>query len=195
MNTQSWRNMLFSRYCEEIVALLSSMSVTLEGRGEVPADEGMLEAVAVLERVRERGGKVMVIGNGGSAAIAGHMHNDLAKAAGIKALVFHDISMLTAMSNDHGYDAAYEFGIRQWADAGDVMIAISSSGASENMLRAVTAGREAGCFVVTMTGFGAENPLRKNGDVNFYVPAADYGFVETAHAVLAHYLTDMLKAN
>jgi len=153
-------------------------------------DDGAGSVVEMLLTAKEYGRKVMVVGNGGSAAIAEHAQNDLSKAVGVRAMSFLDSSLMTAMANDHGYDCAYERAIEQWADDGDVLIAISSSGKSPNILRAVFAARSCGCKIVSLSGFEADNPLRKVGDVNFYVPMAEYGFVESAHAVLVHFFTD-----
>ncbi len=137
--------------------------------------------------------KVMVVGNGGSAAIASHIQNDICKALGTRALVFTEQPLLTALANDDGYEGAYESMTRLWAVERDLLIAISSSGRSPNILRAVTAARAAGCRVVTLSGFAADNPLRATGDVNFHVASHSYGLVETAHAALGQYFTDAVK--
>lgn len=84
----------------------------------------------------------------------------------------------------------FERQVEWWAAPGDVLIAISSSGKSENILRAVAAAHARGCKTITMSGFGADNPLRKSGYLNFYVASPYYGYVELAHAALASYLTD-----
>ncbi len=134
--------------------------------------------------------KVMLIGNGGSAAIVSHMQNDLCKSVGVRAMVFNEPPLLTALANDHGYGYAFERLVELWADPGDLMLAMSSSGRSENILRAVWAALERRCQVMTFSGFRADNPLRKMGDLNFYVPAQAYGYVEVAHTALVHLLTD-----
>ena len=77
-----------------------------------------------------------------------------------------------------------------FADPEDVLMAISSSGQSENILRAASAAKNKALKLVTFSGFEKENPLRKLGDVNFYVPAANYGFVEIAHLSICHCLVD-----
>ena len=79
------------------------------------------------------------------------------------------------------------------ARADDLLIAISSSGQSENILRCVRAAQKAGARIVTLSGFAANNPLRALGDVNFYIPSNSYGHVELAHAALSQFLTDALK--
>ena len=143
---------------------------------------------------RKRGRKVLVIGNGGSAAIASHMQTDLCHSLGIRGLVFNEPPLLTALANDNGYENAFQRLVDLWADAGDVLVAISSSGRSANILNACRAARGRGATIVTFSGFGADNPLRSLGDLNFYVANASYGPVESAHAVLVHHLTDQVLA-
>jgi D-sedoheptulose 7-phosphate isomerase len=139
-------------------------------------------------------GKVMLVGNGGSAAIASHIQNDLSKTLNVRALVFNDVPLLTALANDLDYDAAFEHGAALWSEIGDLMFAISSSGRSTNIVRAARAAAALGCRVVTLTGFGADNPLRQAGEINLYVPSDSYGHVEVAHLALLHCFTDRLTS-
>ena len=83
-------------------------------------------------------------------------------------------------------------GDRMFADKGDVLVAISSSGQSENILRGVEAGKEKGCEVLTLSGFAAENPLRGRGSVNFYVSSDAYGHVEVVHHAICHCILDTI---
>jgi len=143
-----------------------------------------------MAKAAAKGRKVMVIGNGGSASIASHIAVDLWKNGGVKALCFNDSSQLTCLSNDCGYEHVFEIPINMFAEKGDVLIAISSSGKSPNILLAADAALKKGCVLITMTGFGEKNPLRKKGGVNFFVPSDGYGYVETVHAALCHALVD-----
>jgi D-sedoheptulose 7-phosphate isomerase len=177
-------------YFQQLSHVLCTTKVTTQQEQALSLDEGAKTAVSILLSVRSSLGKVMLIGNGGSAAIASHMQNDLCKAVGVRALVFNEPPLLTALSNDHGYECAFERPVGLWADADDVMVAFSSSGRSENILRAVRAAAIRGCRVVTFSGFHPTNPLRQLGDVNFYVASQAYGYVEVAHGALAHFLTD-----
>ena len=77
------------------------------------------------------------------------------------------------------------------ARQGDLLVAISSSGSSENILRAVGTARERGCAVITLSGFSPNNPLRQMGDLNLYVPSGEYGFVEVTHLSLCHAMLDL----
>jgi D-sedoheptulose 7-phosphate isomerase len=163
------------------------------GQGQALGFEAAVsQAAGILLQARERRRKAMVIGNGGSAAIASHLQTDLCHSLGIRGLVFNEPPLLTALANDHGYEHAFRRLVRLWADEGDVLVAISSSGRSPNILGACAEARERGLALVTYSGFEAGNPLRGLGDVNFYVASDRYGPVETGHAVLIHHLTDHL---
>ena len=142
-----------------------------------------------------RDGKMMFIGNGGSAAIASHMAIDFTKNGGMPALCFNDGAALTCLGNDFGYEEVFAGQLRAHARKGDVLFAISSSGSSENILRAVAVARDRGCAVITMTGFKPGNPLRALGDVNFHIGLSDYGLVEVAHTAMIHAVVDLKLAS
>jgi D-sedoheptulose 7-phosphate isomerase len=178
-------------YLQDLTRILLSTSVT-DARGtELFLDTAVDRAIDLVWSRREGAAKVMLVGNGGSAAIVSHAQNDLCKMIGAKAMVFHETSYLTALANDDGYETAFETNVRLWGAKGDLLVAVSSSGRSENILRAVRAARVAGCEVLTFSGFKADNPLRGLGDLNFYVKSGEYGFVEVSHMALLHLLTDI----
>ena len=137
--------------------------------------------------------KIILIGNGGSAAIASHAQNDMCKAVGIKSIVFTEQPLLTALSNDDGYENAYQKLIELWADKNDLLFAVSSSGNSENIIKAINAADKKQCNIITFTGFTPENTIRKMGKLNFYINSMQYGHVEMSHSILIHYLTDQAK--
>ena len=135
----------------------------------------------------------MLVGNGGSAAIASHIAVDLSKNAGIRATAFNDASALTCLANDYGYEDVFRKQVLYHGARGDVLVAISSSGKSPNILRAAETANNI-MPVFTFSGFEADNPLRQMGDLNFYVPSNSYGLVETAHQLLLHYVVDNVRA-
>ena len=157
---------------------------------DVPLDDGLDLAVKMITENRHK--KVMFIGNGASASIASHMAADFWKNADVCATAFNDLAMLTCISNDCGYENVFAKPIGMFAESGDVLMAISSSGNSENILRAVQAARDRGCSVISFSGFEPENALRGLGDLNFYVPAQSYGPVEVLHHALCHCIVDSL---
>lgn len=151
-----------------------------------------LDQAARLMRVSTAGSnKIMFVGNGGSAAIASHMAIDFSKNGGMRSLAFNDGMALTCLGNDLGYEQVFATQIGMHGCPGDLLVAISSSGRSPNMLEAVRAARRVGCAVVTFSGFQADNPLRALGDVNFYVASGQYGFVEVGHLSLIHAVLDL----
>jgi len=158
-------------------------------------EEGMTKAVQMISSLGPSSNKALLIGNGGSAAVASHMQNDLCKAAGVRAMVFNEPPLLTALTNDHGYESAFERLVELWAEANDLLIAISSSGRSENILRAARAAAKRQCQILTFSGFRSDNPLRSTGDINFYIASESYGAVEVAHTILMHSLTDRVMAS
>jgi D-sedoheptulose 7-phosphate isomerase len=180
-----------SQYFKQLDELIQKTKVNDETGLGSSLDEGIQSAIGLILKVLQEKRKVMVIGNGGSAAIASHVHNDLSKSVGMRALTFFETPLLTALSNDLDYKLAFETQVNLWAEKRDLMIAISSSGKSENIIRAVNAARSNVCDIITLSGFNEDNPLRKMGNINFYVPSGYYGFVETSHAALLHCLTDL----
>lgn len=186
--------MPFDEYLNKLYSYLESVLITDSTGNVLDAEDGFHLITSSLQRVKADRRKVMIIGNGGSAAIASHLQNDLCKAGGIRAMVFTEPPLLTALSNDISYIAAYRELVNLWADKGDMLIAISSSGRSQNILDAVNAARHAGCSsIITLSGFHPENSLREMGDLNCYIESNEYGYVELAHSVIAHYISDQIK--
>lgn len=176
----------------DVLGSLPLKTHTTDATGRTIAVEVAFEQVIAAARgAHEAGRKLMFVGNGGSAGISSHLAIDFLKNGGMRAMSFNDGAALTCLGNDLGYENVFAFQIGMHAVAGDVLIAISSSGRSPNILKAVEAARERGCAVVTFSGFDADNPLRRMGDVNFYVPASAYGFVEVTHLALCHCVLDL----
>lgn len=132
-------------------------------------------------QTRERGGRVIFIGNGGSAGIASHLAIDLSKNASVPAACFTDASMMSCLANDYGFEEWLAHAIRLNARAGDCLVAISSSGRSKNILKAVAKARAMKLDVITMSGMSPDNPLRELGGINYWVDSRSYNIVETAH--------------
>ena len=117
-------------------------------------------------RTCARGGRVVFIGNGGSAGIASHLAIDLSKNASLPAVCFSDASMMSCLANDFGFEEWLAHALRLNARAGDCLVAISSSGRSKNILNAVAKARAMNLDVITLSGMSPDNPLRELGDVN-----------------------------
>ena len=181
----------YSAYFGTIARLGRSVAVT-DGAGRPLSAE---DAVAWVQRTaqgaHDGGRKVMFIGNGGSAGISSHSAIDYSKNGNIRSTAFNDGAALTCLGNDLGYENVFAKQVDLFAQPGDLLVAISSSGNSPNIRNAVTVARGRGCAVVTFSGFKDGNPLRAMGDVNFYVASMEYGFVELVHQSIIHAILDL----
>jgi D-sedoheptulose 7-phosphate isomerase len=183
-------NEFAGRYFNGFRQALESISVTgRDGKGLAYA-EALVAVTDLAAGVKAAGKKVMMVGNGGSAGICSHQAVDYWKNGGIRAMAFNDASLLTCISNDYSYEEVFSKPIGMFAEKGDVLFCISSSGSSANILRAAAAGKAAGCSVITFSGFKADNPLRGEGSYNFYVDSFSYGFVEILHLFIIHSILD-----
>jgi D-sedoheptulose 7-phosphate isomerase len=180
-------------YYQDLKRCMDNLVVTDAQGNSQESFLGMEKAAALIAGQARAGHKMLFIGNGASAAISSHMATDFWKAGGIRALAFNDGALLTCMGNDYGYEQVFAKPIQMFGDPGDVLIAISSSGQSANILLGAQAARQKGCQVITLSGFKPDNPLRSLGDYNFYVPAQTYGAVEIVHHSICHCLLDMIN--
>ncbi len=152
--------------------------------------------IDLLWRAYQKGSTVFVIGNGGSAATASHLAQDLAKGTRrtlsqkkrIRALALTDsVPCLTAYGNDDGYAVVFEQQLRNHARPGDVLIAISGSGNSPNIIKALTWAKRNGLATLGLTGFGG-GKLRRLAQHKLHVPLNDMCTAESVHSVLLHYI-------
>ena len=132
-----------------------------------------------------------LIGNGGSASICSHIAVDYCKYLGVKARSLNDPMMLSCVANDYGWESVFRKQLEWYASPKDALIAISSSGASPNILGAARWAAEEGLFVVTLSAFKPNNPLREKGAINFYVDTVKYRVAEITHLSILHELADV----
>jgi len=185
--------MSVKNYIDELYTIVKNVEVT-DRQGEALDYEGaVLQLISIFKGLKAADNKLMFIGNGGSAAIASHMAVDYWKTAGIPALCFNEGAQLTCLGNDFGYQAVFEKPIEVFARPGDILIAVSSSGKSPNIIRGVEAAVKQGCRVITLSGFLPNNPLRSLGEFNFYCASTEYGFVELTHQIILHMLLDLMS--
>lgn len=181
-----------AEYFKDIHNLLQKTLVTdAHGRATL-LDNSFRRITQLVLALKEKNNKLIFIGNGGSASIASHMATDFLKNGGIPALAFNDASLITCISNDLGYENVFKKPLEMLASKGDLLISISSSGRSANILQATQAAKEKSCSIITFSGFDSDNPLRQLGDINFYIKSDSYGYVEIAHLTLLHCLLDMI---
>ena len=171
----------FSKYFESVGQKLNSIDPTQ-----------LEQAAAMVWAAQKAGKKVIIAGNGGSAAMASHVAVDFTKAASIRAINFNEADLITCFANDYGYENWVEKALEAYADSGDLAILISSSGKSQNILNAAEKANEMGLSVITVSGFLTDNPLRKLGDLNLWVDSTEYNIVEMTHHVWLVAIIDYL---
>ena len=155
--------------------------------------EKIINAKDTLIRTKKDNAKIMIFGNGGSAAIASHVSVDLTKNANIRAVNFNEADLITCFANDYGYERWIEKAIDFYADDKDVLILISSSGKSLNMINACNAARNKKISkIITFSGHDKNNPLSKLGDINFWINSKAYNFVENTHQVWLLTIVDLI---
>lgn len=173
-------------YLEHVRALLSDLDA-----------DAVAAFIAELERCRAQGGTVHLLGNGGSAATASHLANDLLAVPGEPALrvwcLSDSVPVLTARGNDHGYDQVFVRQLQGRLQPADVVVAISASGRSPNVLAAVDLARARGVRTVGLCGFDG-GLLVDKVDLAVQVRTAprEYGPVEGLHAVIGHVVANYL---
>ena len=147
----------------------------------------------ILTDIRKSKNKIMIFGNGGSAAIASHVSVDLTKNANVRCANYNEADLITCFSNDYGYERWIEKAVDFYADANDVLILISSSGKSQNMLNACKAAKNKKISkIITFTGHDKNNSLSKLGDINFWINSKAYNFVENTHQIWLLTIVDLI---
>jgi D-sedoheptulose 7-phosphate isomerase len=159
-------------------------------------DNNLIKLIDLKNRIIETSqnkGKIIIIGNGGSAAISSHFSVDLTKNARVTAINFNEADLITCFSNDYGYENWVSKALEFYSDPQDLIILISSSGKSENMINAAETAINLGIKnLITFTGFSKDNPLRKKGHLNFWVDSKAYNFVENIHQIWLLSIVDLI---
>lgn len=185
--------MTWSTHINIFSSLLQKISIQTRDGQKIDVDAGFQRWHSISRRVREENNQLFLIGNGASSSMASHFATDIVKNGGIKAHVFTDMSLLTALSNDLSFQEVYAKPLQWYAKAGDMLIAISSSGNSPNIIQAVNKASEIGMSSITLSAMNPKNTLRHLGDLNFYIQAQSYGLAESGHATIMHYWMDLLE--
>lgn len=180
-------------YFQVLGGLPAAISASKSDGSEIGLEQAIEFCVAAVGDAAAKGNRILFVGNGGSAAIASHLAVDFTKNGGFPAFALNDAAMLTCVANDFSYEQVFSRQIAWQTRAGDVAFIISSSGRSANILAAAAAAREGGLTTITLSGFGASNPLRQAGDLNFYLANDLYGFVEIGHLTICHAILDIAK--
>ena len=155
-------------------------------------DEGINRLVDIFSGHKERKSQLFFIGNGGSSAIASHMTADFMKNGGMNTYSLYDNAVTTCMGNDYGYEYIFSRPIEFLVREGDLLVAISSSGNSQNIINAIDTACVRGASIITFTGFEPDNKVKQMGEINVYVPCRKYGIVESIHNLILQHIVDVI---
>jgi D-sedoheptulose 7-phosphate isomerase len=181
----------FSEYIAQFDQVLKSTVVSDSNSNEI-SETGFNQIIELFRELKKNNGTVYLVGNGGSSGIISHVSIDLINACKIKAHPITDNSILTCLANDYGYEKVFSEALSTLITKNDILIAVSSSGGSQNIINAVNTANSKSAKTITLSGFKEENSLRKIGDYNLWVDSSSYGFVEIGHALLLHFITDSI---
>jgi len=183
-------------WAENIRALhniLETLSIRDQYGNTLQHDEGFERWKEITFKARDADNTIFLVGNGASASMASHFSADLSKTARIRTQIFTDLSLITACANDLCYEKIYAEPLSWSMKRDDMLIAISSSGNSPNIIRAIETAKSLGGIVVTLSAMQPDNAIRRMGDINCYIPAETYGMAETCHAAVLHYWVDLFQ--
>ncbi len=178
-------NNYFSKYVDEVSKYHKQTIATCDGQ-ETPVDAALLIWVKETFRVFTDSQRIFMAGNGASATMAEHFGLDAMKNAHLNTINFSETSYLTAVSNDISYEDVFLLKLERLAEKGDMLITISSSGSSPNVVKALEYATANGITCVTLSAMKPENKSRQLGNINFYVPAPTYGLAESIHSSIMH---------
>jgi len=153
------------------------------------------KSIELIKKVKKKKSKIILFGNGGSSSIANHVAIDFCKVANIKAITFNESNLITCFSNDYGYENWMKKSLEFHLNSDDLVIFISSSGRSKNHVIAANFCKKKRVKFITLTGFSKSNPLKKLGDVNFWVNSKNYNHIEMAHHIILVFLADHFGLN
>lgn len=168
------------------------------GLKEIDGDE-LARAIDVIQACAANGGTLYLAGNGGSAAICDHLVCDFVKGTyhedhpTVHAVsMTENVALYTAVANDFGFEGVFAFQVKTRMKPQDVLLAVSSSGTSANIVQAVNAAKEIGATTIGLSGFGG-GALKTDSDISLHVAFDNYGVVEDAHSALLHVMVQQIS--
>ena len=188
------KNVTLMEQAGQFQALVEKVEFSDHEGNSLDCERGIQKNLGMLESLRDRGGNLFLVGNGGSAGVVSHILTDFINVNKLNARTLHESSLLSCMSNDYGYENSFSEPLSTLAREKDLLIAVSSSGRSPNIHNAVKSIKKAGGEAITLSGFGEDNPLRSMGDLNIWLDSKSYGLVEIGHLFYLHYLSGRLKS-
>ena len=155
--------------------------------------EDLISTKKILCETNKAGKKTLIFGNGGSAAIASHFSVDMTKNGGVRCINFNESDLLTCFANDYGYENWVKQALKFYSDSGDLVILISASGNSKNIINAAKYIKKNKNKLITFTGFNGKNKLSKYGNINFVVNSESFNFIENTHQYWLLSLVDLFS--
>lgn len=184
---------MYKDYLNDLIQYLYSTKVyRQDGSSIEDYEEALQSLVDLFTMIKKNKKQVFFIGNGGSSAIASHMTADFMKNGGMRTYSLYDNSVTTCMGNDYGYDYIFSRPLNFLANKGDLLVAISSSGNSKNIVNAINAAKEKEMYIITFSGFKKENYISGMGSFNVHVPVSHYGMVESIHNLILQQIVDII---
>ena len=177
--TMDYKKFFFD-YRQEISNLLSEVNT-----------KNINDSIDLIKKSSNLGGTIYIVGNGGSSSIASHISVDFTKVAGIKSLTFNNSNIITCFANDYGHDYWVKEAIKAYCSRKDLIILISSSGKSLNIINAAKYCKENQYDLITLSGFENNNELLKLGKINFHVNSKNYNHIEMIHHIILLSIVDI----
>jgi len=170
----------FKDYNKSIFDLLNNFDTSLIDK-----------SVSLISSCNNNGGKVYIVGNGGSSSIASHVSVDLAKVANIASDTFNNTNLITCFANDYGHDHWVSEAVKAYMKKNDILILISSSGISKNIVNAAKHCHEENIPLITLSGFDEDNSLSKLGNINIHIKSENYNYIEMSHHIILVSIVDI----
>tara|TARA_B100001057_G_scaffold497943_1_gene603493 strand:+ start:1190 stop:1738 length:549 start_codon:yes stop_codon:yes gene_type:complete len=165
---------------EKIIKYLQNYQLIFESDYEPK----IIKLVDLIKAIKESNKRIYIMGNGASAAISSHIANDLTKATKTRASTFHDPSLITCFGNDFGYDNWMKEALNHFSENGDLIILISSSGTSKNIVEASNFCKKNKLNLVSLTGPNPDQDVVDNSMINFSVDSKIYNVIECIHMII-----------
>ena len=182
-----------NQYIKELIEKLECTEIWNRTSGKyVDYNKGIEDLVDMFTIHKTNQSRIFFVGNGGSCAIASHMTADFMKNGGMNTCSLYDSAVMTCVGNDYGYEHIFSKHMEFLVRENDLVIAISSSGNSRNIINAIETAKGKKASVITFTGFLANNRVKQMGDMNVYVPSEKYGIVESIHNLILQQIVDLI---
>ena len=186
---------MLKKYLQTFQNVVSGVVITDNNENEISITDALTRIKQQFDILKKNGNSIYLIGNGGSSGIVSHASVDLLNSCNIKAFPLTDNSQITCFANDYGYENVFSKQLETLLTTGDILITVSSSGKSNNIINAAATASQKEIFLITLSGFSEDNTLRKSGDINLWSDSGTYGIVEIGHAFLLHFITDFYSEN